>query len=111
MIIDCLIKFVIRLNILQVNKVVLQIVLIIILEGLPTQKMLTFYTVIILIKSVVNKNKYYYNMFLEKGLYKVNWMFAYYKCYISIELTLPKELMLIKQLHQKSPIFVINDIS
>ena len=32
MIIDCLIKFVIRLNILQVKKVVLQIVLIIILE-------------------------------------------------------------------------------
>ena len=28
-------------------------------------------------------------------------MFAYYKCYNMIELTLPKELMLIKQVHQK----------
>ena len=34
--------------------------------------MLTFHNVIILIKSVVSKNKndYYYNIFLEKGLYK-----------------------------------------
>ena len=33
---------------------------------------LTFHNVIILIKSVVNKNKneYYYNIFLEEGLYK-----------------------------------------
>ena len=38
---------------------------------LPTQKILTFHNVI-LIKSVVNKNKneYYYNIFLEKGSYK-----------------------------------------
>ena len=34
-------------------------------------------------------------------------MFAYYyKCYISIELTFLKELMLIKQVHQKSVVFV-----
>ena len=33
---------------------------------------MTFHNFIILIKSVVNKNKsdYYYNIFLEKGLYK-----------------------------------------
>ena len=39
---------------------------------LPIEKMLTFHNVIILIKSVVNKNKnnYYYNIFLEKGLHK-----------------------------------------
>ena len=39
---------------------------------LPIEKIMTFYNVIILIKSVVNKNKneYYYNIFLEKGLYK-----------------------------------------
>ena len=45
-----------------------------------------------LIKSVVNKdeNKYYYNIFLEKGLYKNKWMFVYYKCYIMIELTFDK---------------------
>ena len=37
-------------------------------NSLPIEKILTFYNVIILIKSVVNKNKneYYYNMFLEK---------------------------------------------
>ena len=61
--------------------------------------MSTFHNVIILIKSVVNKNenKYYYNIFLEKGSYKDKWMFVYYKCYIMIELTFLKELILIKQ--------------
>ena len=36
------------------------------------KKILTFHNVIILIKSVVNKDKnnYYYNIFLEKGSYK-----------------------------------------
>ena len=33
-------------------------------------------------------------------------MFVYYKCYISIELTFLKELMLIKQANQKIAIFV-----
>ena len=33
-------------------------------------------------------------------------MFVYYKCYISIELTFLKELMLIKQVHQMSVIFL-----
>ena len=33
-------------------------------------------------------------------------MLVYYKCYIWIELTFPKELMLIKQAHQYSVIFV-----
>ena len=38
---------------------------------LPIAKILTFHNVIILIKSVVNKNKNnYYNIFLEKGPYK-----------------------------------------
>ena len=61
------------------KEVVLQIVLIIILEIselihiiLYLLKILTFHNVIMLIKSVVNKNKnkYYYNIFLEKGSYK-----------------------------------------
>ena len=41
-------------------------------NSLPIEKILTFHNVIILIKSVVNKNKdeNYYNIFLEKGLYK-----------------------------------------
>ena len=62
------------------KKVVLQIVLIIILERLELihtildllKKILTFDNVIILIKSLANKNKikYCYNIFLEKGSYK-----------------------------------------
>ena len=41
-------------------------------SSLPIKKILAFHNVIILIKSVVNKskNKYYFNIFLEKGLYK-----------------------------------------
>ena len=41
-------------------------------NSLPIKKILTFHKIIILIKSVVNKNKnkYYYNIFLEKGLYE-----------------------------------------
>ena len=51
------------------EKVVLQIVLI---NYLPIEKILTFHNVIILIKSVndKNKNNYYYNIFLEKCLSK-----------------------------------------
>ena len=41
-------------------------------DSLPVKKTLIFHNVIILIKSVVNKNKnkYYYNIFLENGLNK-----------------------------------------
>ena len=41
-------------------------------NSLPKEKTLTFRNFIILIKSVANnnKNEYYYNTFLEKGLYK-----------------------------------------
>ena len=40
-------------------------------DSLPFKKVLSFHNVIILIKSVVNKNiNYYYNILLEKGLYK-----------------------------------------
>ena len=38
-------------------------------------------------------------------------MFVYHNCYISIELTFLKELMLIKQEHQNSMIFVTIGIS
>ena len=59
-----------------------------------------------------NKNKYYYNIFLEKGLYKNKWVFVYYKGYSMAKLTFLKKWMLIKQasvifIHQKSVIFVI----
>ena len=42
-------------------------------DSLPIEKILTFHNVIILIKSVVNKNKneYYYDIFLEKRSYKI----------------------------------------
>ena len=39
------------------------------------------------------------------------WMFVYYNCYILTELTFLKELMLKKQVHQKSVIIVIISIS
>ena len=60
-----------------------------------------------LIQSVANKNKnkYCYNIFFEKSLYKDKWIFAYYKCNIMIELTFLKELLLIRQVHQKTMIF------
>ena len=74
---------------------------------------MTFQNVIILIKSVVNKNKnkYYYNIFLEKGSYKDKLMFLYYKCCTMTKLTFLKESMSKKQesvivMHQKSVIFV-----
>ena len=45
------------------------------------EKILSFHNVVILIKSVVNKNKneYYYNLFLEKGLYKDKSNTEYFK--------------------------------
>ena len=41
-------------------------------NSLPTEKVLIFDNVIILIKSVVykSKNEYYYNIYLEKGSYQ-----------------------------------------
>ena len=38
-------------------------------------------------------------------------MFVYYKCYVMIELMFLKELMLIKQMYQKSVIIVGTNIS
>ena len=79
---------VLRLNILQVKKVVLQIVLIMIFtnsinhnfekiridsfNSLPIEKIMAFPNVTILIKPDVNKNKneFQYNIFLEKGYFK-----------------------------------------
>ena len=48
--------------------------------------MLTFYNVIILIKSFGNRNKcgYYYNIFLEKGSYKIKSNTRYFKMNVSI---------------------------
>ena len=49
-------------------------------------------------------------MFLQRGSFKDKWIFVCYKCYIMIKLMFPKELILIKQLHQKSVIVVTIDI-
>ena len=60
--------------------------------------------------SVVNKNEnnYQYNILLEKVRTTINpmqnilkQMFLYYKCYILINLTFLKKLMLIKQVHER----------
>ena len=50
-------------------------------DYLPIEKILTFHGVIILFKSVVNKNKnnYYYNVFLKKGSYKDKSNTEYFK--------------------------------
>ena len=77
---DGLIKFVKGLNVLQVKKCDITDninhnfgkIRVDSSNSLPVERILTFHDVIILIKSVVNndKNNYYYNIFLEKGLYK-----------------------------------------
>ena len=60
---------------------------------------MNFHNVIILIKSVFNKDKnnYYYNIFLEKASYDV-------------ELTFLKESVVIRQKSHKSAIFVTTGI-
>ena len=74
-------------------------------EHLPLEKtLITQNIIVILIKSVFNKNhNYYYNdeTFLEKWSYK-----QYLKSYIMIELMFQKVLMLIRQVHLKSVLFV-----
>ena len=85
-------------------------------DSLPLEKILTFY-VIILIKSVFSKNQnhYYYNIFLENLSYqlpKITIINKYiYNCYIMTELTFLKVLMLIKEVNQKSVIFVTLTLS
>ena len=50
-------------------------------NSLPVENILSFHNVIIVIKSVVNKNKktHYYNIFLEKGSYKDKSNTIYFK--------------------------------
>ena len=52
-----------------------------------------------------DNNKYYPQLFLDECLYEIS------KCYIMIELTLLKELILIKQVHQNSAMLVTIGIS
>ena len=55
-------------------------------NSLPIKKISTFHNAIILIKSVANKNKnkYYYNIFLEKDLYKYKSNKEYFKMNVCI---------------------------
>ena len=101
----------------------LQIVLTIILERLKLNRIIlsllkniTFHNVIIIIKSAVNKNKnkYYY----KKVRININpisnnfrWILVYYKRYVMIDLMFLKELILMKQLDQKSVMFFAMGIS
>ena len=69
----------------------------------------------LIIKSVVSKNKITITTthFQKKLCIKIvptqntfKWIFVYYKCHISIDLTFLKKLMLVRQANQKSVIFV-----
>ena len=72
---------------------------------------MTFRNVIILIKSVWNKdkNKYYYGINFRQSFIWITWKIIScikYKYYIMMELTFMKELISTKQMHQKSVVFV-----
>ena len=79
------IKFVIGLNILWVKKCIRDCInhnfAIDSYNSLPIEKILTFHNIIILIKSVVdkNKNEHYCNVFLERGSYKDKPSTEYFK--------------------------------
>ena len=79
-------------------------------NSLPLQKTITFHNVIILIKSTFNKDKssYFCNIFLELASNELpkKYFLHKIKCYIMIELTFQKELILIRPASQKSAIFV-----
>ena len=77
-------------------------------DELPLNKTIETPSMIIIVRTVFHENnKYYPQVSLEECLYKLR---IIWKCYILIELMFVKELML-KQVHQKSVIFVTIGIS
>ena len=75
-------------------------------DNLPLNKTIEIHIVTIVIGAAFHeKNKHYSQVVLDECLYKMK------KCYIMIELTFLKELKLIKQVHQKSVMFVTIGIS
>ena len=71
--------------------------------------MIEISSMIIVVRAVFHENnKYYRQVFLEECLYKLQ---TIKKCYIMIELTFLKELMLVKRVHRKSVMFVTIGIS
>ena len=72
-------------------------------DKLPPNKTIEIPTIRIVVRAVFHENnKYYLQVFLGE---------CQYNCYIMIELTFLKELILIKKVHQKSVIFVTISIS
>ena len=75
-------------------------------DNLPLNKTIENLIVTKVVRAVLHENnKYYPQVFLDECLYKIQ------KCYAMTELTFLKELMLIKQVHQKSVMFVTSGIS
>ena len=81
LIMDCLIKFAIRLNIFLISRKSgntqsinhnFEEIRIDSYNSLPTEKTLTFHNVIVLVKSAVNNNEntYYNNILLERNSYQ-----------------------------------------
>ena len=63
-------------------------------------KMIEILIVTIIVRAAFHENnKYYPQVFLDECLYKI------WKLYVMIEWTFLKELMIIKQVHQKSVVF------
>ena len=75
-------------------------------DNLPLNKTIEIHIVTVVIRAAFHENnKHYSQVVLDECLYKMK------KCYIMIELTFLKELKLIKQVHQKSLMFVTIGIS
>ena len=69
---------------------------------LALNKTTEMFSMIIVVRAVSHeKSKYYPQVFLDKCLYKL-WIIQ--KCYIMIDLTFQKELMLIRQANQECDI-------
>ena len=74
-------------------------------DSFPLNKTLKFHNMTIIMKPIFKEDgKYYPQVILDECLYELC------KCCNSIEFMFQKELTLIKQVHQRSMIFVINGI-
>ena len=75
-------------------------------DKLRLNKAIEIPVMIIVVRAIFYENKYY-----SQVSFSMNVCMKYKKCYIMIELTFLKELMLLKQVHQKSGMFVNIGIS
>ena len=75
-------------------------------DKLPLNKRIEIPVMVIDVRAIFyENNKYHSQVFLDKCLNKIQ------KCYIMIELTFQKEMMVIKQVYQKTVLFVTTGIS